>query len=381
MRRWSGWVTAAMLAVVAALQGGGCEGPPDAPELPGANEVLAMLPDVVVRPRLTMLRERLAVLEERVAQWDASGAAEDRDLAKVAFVEAMELIQELDPMQLGPYASSAVSPFGLDLRDALYSWPVVNPCRVDQIVAEGGWEDPGFFTDERVHAFGMDALEYLLWAGPENACPNQVAPNADGRWEALGVEGVERARASYAAAVGGELLATVDRLQRAWAEHALDAATYGTERDALEAVVGALHYLESTMEKRKLAEPAGRGTCTTGCLEQAESYGLSSGSQVWLARNLVGVRALFTGEEGPGLPEILAAVGRQELADRFLDALDRADEAVEALDGPVEQAIVERPARIDALLAVLRELTELLEGEIAASLLLELPMEAAGDAD
>ena len=37
-------------------------------------------------------------------------------------------------MQLGPAGSSLSAVAGADIRDEIYSWPTINPCRIDAVL-------------------------------------------------------------------------------------------------------------------------------------------------------------------------------------------------------------------------------------------------------
>ncbi|MCB9691968.1 MAG: imelysin family protein [Alphaproteobacteria bacterium] len=381
-RKAGSWALLGGLALAAAWQSGGCDAPPEAPPAPPAmQEVLGSLPTNVVLPRLATFREQLVLLKGPIEAWRTGGSAQDRDLARVAFVDAMRVWQELEAMQIGPIASALTSDHGQYLRDEIYSWPTVSPCRVDQETVEAGWSSPTWFDDNLVNVYGLDALEHLLFAGPDNTCPGQIPINADGTWDALGPAGVDANRAAYASAVLDHLLVDVDRTRDALAAHPLDAATYGSEQAALNDVFDALFYLETHVQDRKMAEPLGLRDCTIDCLELVESRGLSGASHVWLAHDVLGVRDLFTGGEGPGFPELLAGSGRQDLADGFLAALDQAHADLVALPGPVDESSALAPAALERAYASVQAAADILRVDIATALLLEIPNEAAGDND
>ena len=69
-------------------------------------------------------------------------------------------------MQLGPAGDSLKFVGGQDLRDEIYSWPLTNPCMVDQRTARGEYAEATFFDDVLVNSTGFDALETLLFSEP-----------------------------------------------------------------------------------------------------------------------------------------------------------------------------------------------------------------------
>jgi hypothetical protein len=74
-------------------------------------------------------------------------------------------------------------------------------------------------------------------------------------------------------------------------------------------------------------------------------------------------------------------LGEEALADALLAALDRATLAAEALPGDLPTAMEADPAAVVALEAAVKEATDLLKGDVATVLRLQLPAEAAGDND
>ncbi|MEQ1570644.1 MAG: imelysin family protein, partial [Myxococcota bacterium] len=323
--------------------------------------------------------------------WSAAEDA-DADAARAAaadqWTRVMDRWQEVEVMQLGPAGSSLTTVGGEDLRDAIYSWPTVNACRVDQETVYGTWAGAGFFTDNLVTVYGLDALEVLLFSAPgEHGCPPQVDIAAAGSWDALGLDGVQQRRADYAVVVAGGVADTVDALVARWAERGFGAALaagtapYDGQQQALDAVFDALFYVESSVRDRKLGRPLGLADCVgEACLDEVESP-IAGLSHRWVAANLRGFRALFTGGGGEGMDDLLAAVGRPELADEVLAATDAADAAAAALTVPVDAAATTDPTPAVALHDAVAALGDLLESDVATTLALTVPAEAAGDND
>jgi hypothetical protein len=297
--------------------------------------------------------------------------------------------QEAELFQIGPAASSLTAIAGEDLRDRVYSWPTVNRCRVDQETVYASWDEPEFFDTALVNVLGLDALEALLFApAGVTVCPPQVDVVSDGRWDALGEAGVQAGRASYARALAADVDATIDALADRWAVDAGDfgaalttaggdGSPYASPDEALNAVFDAAFYLETVTKDRKLGYVLGLGACVgAACADDRESP-IAGASSSWIAANLRGFRALFTGGDGAGLDDLLAAASREDLADELLAALDAADAAAAALP----PNLTDDPAATRAAYDAIAEVTTRLKGEVATSLSLRVPSEAAGDAD
>jgi predicted lipoprotein len=343
-----------------------------------ASEWLDAIGPEVVGPTLSDFDATLGPLRDAVVAWDAGG---DREDVHDSFLAAMGAWQRAEPMQIGPAASSLTAQGGGDLRDEIYSWPTINPCLVDQQTVAGGWDAVDFFDTHLVNAYGLDALEHLLFApGDGNACSAEVDINAEGTWDTLGTDGIDANRASYALTLVDGLLESSATLRDAWdseggdfgellADPSAAGSPYGTQQDALDAAYEAMFYLELVTRDRKLAEPLGLHGCTADCAQQAESVE-SGASTRWVAENLRGFRLMVTGGDGPGMDDLLVALDQQDLSTALLDATDAA----------IAEADAGRPLDVELHDAV-RQVTLLLEGDVATVLSLRIPSEAAGDAD
>jgi predicted lipoprotein len=355
-----------------------------------AEDVLAQVGPGVIAPALARARADHGALRGALDAWaaaptDAAAQAE----AQAAFAAALGAWQALEPMQVGPAGSSLTVAGGEDRRDAIYSWPSINPCRVDQVTAEGDYAAPDFFTANLVHVYGYDTLEHLLWAGPDNVCPGQVAINADGTWDALGAAGVAERRAAYAQVVAEGIDAQLAALEAAWGpDGAWSAALaggpgtpYADTQSALNAVFVALFYLETTAKDRKLLQPLGGKDCgAEACPEDLEALPSGLGA-TFLAANLRGFRALFTGGDGVGLDDLLTELGHGDLAAKILADTDAALALADAIDTPLVTLLETDRAQVQALHDAVKAVCDDLKGDLATVLSLQVPADAAGDND
>lgn len=382
-----GWAVVGGLAFCALVLPIACDDPGPTPTEPvGGVTLQATLDEVwpaVLSPELDAFDARLSGLDAALVAWrDASGdGAGERLVAQEAWVEAMESWQRIEPMQIGPLGASVSAVGGQDLRDAIYSWPITNPCRVDQETAEQDWDTTSFFEENLVNSYGLDAAEHLLYAGPDHACPSQLG--LDGDWDAFDAASLREARAGYALAIVEQARGDVAAVRRAWEDDgfALDAATYGSDQAALNGLYDALFYLETGTKDRKLAEVFGARDCTTACEELAESR-ISGTSHRWIVANLEGFQTLFGGgDDGDGLDGFLRSVGHTDLADRIDAALTGALNDAAAVDRPLDVLAVEDPERATQLLEAVKQLTDLLKGDLVTVLSVQVPQEASGDND
>jgi hypothetical protein len=153
----------------------------------------------------------------------------------------------------------------------------------------------------------------------------------------------------------------------------------------MDGVLRAMFYIDKSLKDIKLARPAGLKDCSADvCLEDVESpwAGVSKENAV---ANLAAFRELFwagpSGDEGVGFDDWLTAVGEGALGDEMLADTDAAIEALEAIDGSFVEALTADADALDVSHAAVVELTDDLKGDFPVVLMLNIPTEAAGDAD
>ena len=344
-----------------------------------------------IEPALAHAEAKVATLKEAIENWgEDSTSSELREVAQGAWIEAMHAWQALEPMQVGPAASSLKAVGGENIRDEIYSWPTTNPCRIDQATARFEFESSTFFDDALPNAMGMDGLETVLFSPPnENNCSSAMGINREGTWRALGADGVAQARADFGRALISEVEADLQRIRAAWEDgFGTDLATAGQGSDSFDssvkgvnAIFDALFYVETFVKDRKLGWPLGLRECgAENCIDEVES--LASGrSHDWLAANLEGFRALYTGGEGIGMYDLLVSVDEESLAESVIQKLDAAEEAVGTLTVGLDETVVSDLDALEKVHSAVDELTDLMKVDIVTVLSLEIPAEAAGDND
>ena len=388
------------LVCVVALAALSCgEDPPPDPPLTGNRLGAATsIAEHAILTRLVGFRDQLGDAELVIAAWERSPAdPAARAEAQNTFRILMEAWQTLEPMQLGPAAAADLGIGGQDLRDRVYSWPIVNPCRVDQELTESAFEDPDALAMENVNVLGLDAMEYLVFTeGDTNACAPNAPINLDGRWAAITAE-VEARRARYVRSLVTLLQRDADAIVDAWQPAFTEAvrtagagsALFDSAQEALNAISDALFYLDKEVKDMKVAEPAGLTmTCATPpCPELRESR-YANRSLAWVHRNLIGSRALYLAEDPAGTAHtgfdaLLRELGQTELADELLAAFDDAIALAERdyAERTVEDVLAESATGLMPLYDAIKRITDLLKTQFVTVLDLELPMRAEGDND
>lgn len=394
-KRWS-WSLLAGLGVAAVAQPYlGClpdnddDGPGET-QFEASEDALADVGTEVVVPALDRFLTEMDTL--RSALEAQVNTPDDRSASQAAFLDAMDAWQELEVMQLGPAGSSIDTEGGADLRDLIYSWPTVNPCRVDQVTASEAYASPTFIEDSLVNSYGLDVVAYLLFAPPgDNDCPSFTAPNKGGEWAALGAATVAERRVDYALVAVDAATEAAETIRASWtsedgfgtnlATAGSTTSTFEDDNEALNAIFDAMFYVEKITKDAKLATPLGirPQDCSASCEERLEAT-LTQSSTRWIVANLRGFRNLFTGGEGAGFDDLLIDQGDQDLVDRILANTDAAIALGEQTD-PLSTLLPADPAPVQALHDAVKLVSDDLKGDLATLLALQIPAEAAGDND
>lgn len=364
---------------------------PPPPDAGLRRETAASLGRDVVLPTLREFATAAAALEAAASAWSASGASAERDAARDAWRAAMDVWQQAEAMQVGPAGPMGTTVGGEDLRDEIYSWPIVNPCRVDQELVEGAYADVDAFAAENVNVRGLDALEYLLfYEGTTNQCSALSAINSDGSWDAI-VGELPTRRAAYAATAAALVRRAADDLVGRWEGGFLDAlATAGagsevfpTAQEALNALSDALFYLDKETKDMKLAEPAGLApNCMTETCPELRESRWANYSMPNIRNNLRGFRRIFEGSvDGRGFDDMLSDVGAGGVAAQMATLLDAADARAAEVTPDVPTALAADANALLPTYEAIKAVTDLLKTEFVTALDLEVPRRAEGDND
>lgn len=334
-------------------------------------------------------------LSEATTAFETALDDDTRTAAQAAWHDAMMIWQRLEVMQFGPAGAMDASVGGGDLRDEIYSWPVDNPCRVDQETASVGYAAEGF-ADLPPNVRGLDALEYLLFVdGHENDCAPNSGINRDGTWAALDSAEIDQRRAAYAAIVSVDLLDDARSLAAEWAAGgafrtefvaAGDASTlFPTRREALNGLSDAMFYVDTEVKDMKLARPAGLAGCAdVVCPDEVESF-WSQRSLANIQANLDAFSALYhggpRGGDEPGFHELLLALGADEIAGSMDEAIAAAIETTDRGGDGLAPHVESDLAYVIEVYEAVKAITDLLKTQFVGTLDLETPDRAAGDND
>lgn len=335
-------------------------------------------------------------LESAAAELAARPEAGTRQAAREAFQRTMDTWQVLEVMQFGPAAPRSV-PGGAELRDNVYSWPLVSRCAVEEQIVSKGYEAESF-PSTLVSRRGLYALEYLLFfEGADTACSSASPIVSGGTWAALSTEEREARKRAYAAVAAADVRRRADQLVEAWEEgkgnfvNTLKTAgsgseVYATSQQALNSVSDALFYVEGEVKDKKLARPLALRDCDSDtCPELLESQ-FAGRSKANIRANLVGFRRLVEGCEagyaGLGFDDLLTEVGSEALAVDLRAKMAAAQASVEAVnEADLREALAQDKASVRAVYDGIKGVTDLLKVDVTTVLDLELPQTLEGDND
>ncbi|MCP3100078.1 imelysin family protein [Myxococcus sp. K15C18031901] len=336
-------------------------------------------------------------LADATRQYAAEPTSARQTQARDAFHAAMDVWQRAEVMQVGPAAPRSL-PGGAELRDNIYSWPLVSRCAVEEQVVAKGYEAPGFPTS-LVSRRGLYAVEYLLFhEGEDTACQATSPIVAQGTWAALSSEERASRKRAYAAAAAADVRERATQLVGAWAadqgNFARTLATagesgntvYTSSQTALNSVSDALFYFEREGKDLKLARPLGLRDCSTeSCPEHLESQ-FAHRSKANLRANLEGFRRIAQGcddaHAGTGFDDLLEAAGAEALATRMTERFDAATASFAAIEeADLKEALAQDKPSVRALYDAVKGITDILKTELVTVLDLELPQSVEGDND
>jgi predicted lipoprotein len=383
-------------AQVAASSDGGGE-----PELPTQAFTKPALLKAIADCSLGRYREfneLASALRDATAAWAENPNEELRAAAQNAWRAANDSWQVSELFRFGP-TGPAFEPGGKDYRNAIYFFPDILNCQVDQAIVSRSYAARPL--NLLVSARGLGALEYLLfYNGSANSCGAGITINTGtpNPWQQLDAAELNRRRAEYAGALGDDLSVVAKAVLDAWDPAvgnfhaqfanagALAGGVFKTDQDAFNVIDNAFFYIDRELKDYKLAIPAGLSlSCgSTVCPEAVEArFSLASNSN--MGNNVRGFRSLFQGcgpnYSGLGFDDYLSAINKGDLAARMIAAAVDAQTSAATLPLPLEQLINADRGRVVALHTAVKGISDLLKTEFVSSLNLELPTAAQGDND
>jgi predicted lipoprotein len=357
------------------------------------NALLRSLGDNVFTPTYAEFVTATETLEATTAKYAATLDVAERDAARLAWREAMDVWQRAELFQIGPAGVSGVAVGGRDLRDEIYSWALVNRCATDQVLVSRAFNDLPAFRSQLVNVRGLDAMEYVLFnESTSNMCAPQVPINADGTWDAL--TDLEQRRADYASALAVLVHENAVELSDAWSPSGDDFASelaragssdagYESAQVALNAVSDAMFYLEAVTKDVKLALPTGLSAdCTADTCPEELELRFARYSKQAIRQNIIGFELVFTGGDGLGFDDWLRDIGAGDVADAMIAELANAHVALDTIEeSDLVSALEQDPQSVEQVYFALKKVSDVLKSDFITTLDLDLPNAVQGDND
>ena len=359
------------------------------------SAALLSITNQVILPTLSSFVDSTLALKTATEALHTNENEETRAAAQAAWTDAILIWQQAEVLQVGPAGTSGDVAAGQDLRDGIYSWNIVNPCRVDQETASGAYENLAEYSEKAVNVQGLDTLEYLLFNSDlSNACNPMSGINSNGTWDAL--TDVSAKRAAHSAAVASILHDRATQLYALWdpasgnfaaeLSNAGDGSmTYDSAQEALNALTDALFYAEKTTKDMKMAIPLGISECPSDTCPDAVESLYANKSKEHIRANIIAFQSVFlggpSGEEHTGIDDILSSVGAEDLSDSISTGLVDSINALDAIEGTLVTALVQNPDQVQAAFDATRTVMTLFKTQLMATLNLEVPARAASDND
>lgn len=375
-------------------QGGGTEGG-EVKDVCAAGkitqaDVLKTLAEDVFVPGYEAFQADAEALNTAVAAYAKAPTPATRTAAQGALKKAMDAWQQLEVMRLGPAAPEGRTS-GQGLRDRIYSWPMSHGCYVDQGTVVKTYED---LSSALPHRTGLGALAYLLNTDSTDTACEKPPALGDNKWVDLSPAEIKARRLVYAKAIAEDVAANAKTLVNKWKNpfrnHLIrvENGVFKTEKAAMQELLWSIFYLEKVTKDVKLGKSMGVNDCAKDCHQLVEGP-WTKRSKAYIVENLKGVRMIFVGGRGDakdgapkkGLAQLLCSMDAGPLANSMLTELDTAIAKVEAIPGTLYDALQKDPGKVRDAYDAVKAFTNHLKGEFRTTLTLNIPTEAAGDAD
>ncbi|CAA0123539.1 Iron-regulated protein A [BD1-7 clade bacterium] len=265
----------------------------------------------------------------------ASESAENQQ-ATAQWRDTMASWQQAEAYLVGPVAANSNN-----IRNRINVFAdsaVINSCRIDRTTLEvaddaASVDISALSNNQR----GLGGIEYLLF---NNSTEFTCSGDVPAAWTELTTDELTTARCQQAQKIASHITGLADDLITAWEPEQdnyrstfINPSVGGTQTKALS---DSLFYLDANVKDSKLRLPLGirsdSGTnCGVNACPDAVEYGYSEASLLAVRNNLVGFKAVFTGNGGYSFDDIMIEQGHKDVADLYVQLVD---EAIALIDLP-----------------------------------------------
>ncbi|MDB4932599.1 MAG: Peptidase Imelysin [Myxococcaceae bacterium] len=324
------------------------------------NAMLRDLADNVIVPgvqQYAVAAHGLAVAAEGLCASPGLDALEE---TRAAWRAARIFWKEAQIYQAGPYETLHMQ--------GVVDWSPVLPADVEAVIAGAGPLTADAVDSLGSNRRGLAGVEVVLFdpardpAAIVAALRDGANPSRRCQYLAAVTAHVDRASQAYLAAwqpTGGGYARTLAT--------AGQGSSIGTTREGVDLLVNQVSNALETLQVSRLSTPAGSRNGGVAQPERVESA-LSGASVAEVSAGLRGVRALYLGtylgHSGLGLASMVAA--RSTSLDRSIRAeLDASEASVRAITLPLQRAVTEQRALVDAAVTELGRLKRLVRVDLA----------------
>ena len=268
------------------------------------------------------------------------GSGEEAALleAKLGWREVMSAVQAVEMHPIGPAAENEGF---LRHRVNSYASGPLSPCGIDQAAASV--DDPSFdITTRSLNQRGLGAVEYLLYEETLQHRCTAGNPITEG-WNDLGETDRKRDRCLAAQLIAEDVAGAATLTSDRWSEYLSEFGSESNIGASTQLMTDAFFVLDKLVKDQKLGLPLGiTAACRfTTCPGSIESQ-YSRRSLANVKDNIVAFKILFSGGDGQGFDDFIAAEGFPEVSERMLRNVDNAISIASSLTG----SLLEESSRI-----------------------------------
>lgn len=360
----------------------------------------------VVAPANEKFFQEMQIFLLRLQQACKTNAAINPELVK-QWESVLTSFHKVDALAIGPMTE--VDPVtNLDVRAKLYSWPVTNLCRADKAAYDIAFNGQIHETLP-YNSKGLDALEYLLFAGTDAVKCNLKAHPMLTDWLALPTEAKAKSRCEVAVVLATELTALADKLKTKWdrqngnfSKTLVDGSKYPSHKAAINEITNALFSLEAVKDIR-LGIPTGKNKkeCTTGKCPERSEHSFSKSAFTAIEARLEAFKLGFFGGSPNsvnafGIDDYLKQGNHPEIAEKIARFIERAESSLKIVKAQGDLATLaaqiepeqcllsssdNRIVELCSLYEDIRAITTTMKTEVLVALSLNAPPIYQGDND
>ncbi len=323
------------------------------------QQMLQHLADAIILPAHATFEERTAALRAALNMLHADPTPQNLTAAQDAWRMAYLAWQPMSYTQTDRVRRTL-------LHNGINKTPP-NTDFIEAFIAGSDPLDAALIAGTGSTSKGLPALEYLLFTPPDDPAATLALLTSEPR------------RLDYAHATAEDLHASATALHAYWLPSGSDyRATFitndgggATMRSSVSELANAMVNTTEVLVQTRLGEPLGRKAGGTPQPELVEAAA-SNATVPALIASVTAFRDLFTGGDGLGFDDYLNAqtteAAQADLAGRIVQQADTTIAALQAIPLPLEEAVIEQPATVEAAYEASRELLVLLKVEMANAL-------------